>query len=299
MLCSKKDTTPFGPVNSQGDLLNSTSHHLVSPASVSSSSSSSSSPSTFLVDTHTVRVNNSTIVKPIARMRNVQRSSIDSLDKICHVKHSSPPYVSCLEEIRVRKLNTSFNSSSSVNRDYYASILSALTRVDVDQSNINSIQHVTSLSSPVEATIKCHPSSLCSSSSTSTNNIFNYYNDLSFHPNYANQILTLYSHSPSIDAATGCSSNIQEKCEPNKSPFNCCQQVKKKTRLPRTCFTFEQIEILEKYFTESSQYPDSTIKYTLASLTKLSESRISVWFKNRRAKYRKLIKLSHGQYVDK
>ena len=69
-------------------------------------------------------------------------------------------------------------------------------------------------------------------------------------------------------------------------------EVKKKPRCPRTCFTYEQLDMLERYFNESSQYPDANIKFTLAQLTNLSQARISVWFKNRRAKQRKAIKLS-------
>lgn len=87
-----------------------------------------------------------------------------------------------------------------------------------------------------------------------------------------------------------CQSKLPQKSEivSHECQFN----VKKKPRCQRTSFTYEQLETLERYFNESSQYPDSNIKFTLAQLTNLSQARISVWFKNRRAKHRKSVKFS-------
>ncbi|NXX30914.1 NOBOX protein, partial [Nicator chloris] len=64
--------------------------------------------------------------------------------------------------------------------------------------------------------------------------------------------------------------------------------VKKK---PRTFYNAEQLEELEKMFQED-HYPDSEKRREIAAVVGVAPQRILVWFQNRRAKWRKLQKLS-------
>ncbi|EJW80530.1 hypothetical protein WUBG_08564, partial [Wuchereria bancrofti] len=65
----------------------------------------------------------------------------------------------------------------------------------------------------------------------------------------------------------------------------------KKSKLSRrrTAFTDEQLSLLENAF-QKCQYPKMDVRMKLASEVQLPEKRIQVWFKNRRAKYRKRLR---------
>ncbi|OAF70246.1 hypothetical protein A3Q56_02011 [Intoshia linei] len=110
------------------------------------------------------------------------------------------------------------------------------------------------------------------------------------------QKYTLYSIDKLLQDGNKDKENLK-KCENiNKAQFNKFSE-RNGNRRRRTIFHAYQIDLFEKVFCKNP-YPNILVRNQISKCINISEERIEVWFKNRRAKEKRYIKYALKTSID-
>ncbi|CAF1252545.1 unnamed protein product [Adineta ricciae] len=136
---------------------------------------------------------------------------------------------------------------------------------------------------------------------TSSNIDSNYYHQQSnlFYPQYYSPASSSpYVEPLSINPSSSDSNEtrkdvVSPSTSESDSKTKSSNENNKRPRRLRTHFTSSQLQHLEMTFTYNI-YPDVNFREEIAAQTELTEAKVKVWFKNRRAKFRKKHKGNNG-----